>query len=114
MWGYSSPTMPARKNPFHSHQDLRLGERGIMFGGLYGYEFHYTLTNDLLTLEKLGCFGFGTNLYKLRMKAALKKVSPDPGDELRAERPEPDGRANRRQPGGTQTNRPSAAVGSGR
>ncbi len=90
-----------------------LGERHIMFHGPYGYEFSYTLTNDVLTLEKLGCFPEGATLYKVRVKAALRKVSPEPGDSIRVWRPEPDGAANETSRP-TQTNRTSSAAGSPR
>ncbi len=91
-----------------------LGERHIMFGGLYGYVFSYTLTNDVLTLEKLGCFPEGATLYKVRVKAALKKVSPEPGDSMRVWRPELGGAASRSQPVRPERNGTSAAAGSAR
>ena len=60
-----------------------LGERTIMFGGLQGYVFSYSLTDDVLLLEKFGCFPYDGTLYKVRLKATLKKVSPEPGDSTR-------------------------------
>jgi hypothetical protein len=88
-----------------------LGERTIMFGGLQGYLVSYSLTGGVLSLEKFGCFPYGGTLYKVRLKATLKKVSTEPGEPWRADQ---DSAENGSRPIRPDTNRASAPGGSGR
>jgi len=79
-----------RERPIRESSGLStLTDTRIEFGALYGHSFSSRLTNGVWALEKFGIFGCGKAYYEVRIKAALKKVSSEPGEHLCIRHAEP-------------------------
>jgi hypothetical protein len=101
-----------KERPIREASGALLSGGHIEFHPMGGYSFSCSLSNGVWTLEKFGTLIDGKTYYKVHVKAALKRVSSEPGERLCIWRAE-DGAANRGQPVGSETNRKSAAAGPG-
>ncbi len=50
-----------------------LSDHSIEFNPIDGCVFSHSMTNGVMTLDKLGCFAYDGFVYKVHIKAALKK-----------------------------------------
>jgi hypothetical protein len=77
-------TDPAgREQPFREASGrATLTDERVEFGPLYPHSFSSRLTNGFWALEKFGIFECGKAYYQIRIKAALKRVSPEAGERL--------------------------------